>query len=152
MSDVHTAAAQADALYSEVLESGTVWTLRDAGGFPAPMNGDGQRSMPFWSLRSRVERVIAAVPAYASFEVVDCRMRNGGGTGFPAWPTTGSTWVSTGPDLARPDTTSHPPESSPPGPPEVKPESSRQVIVAGRRHCRRDYAPPPHPAAELRRR
>jgi hypothetical protein len=35
------------------------------------MSPDGQRSMPFWSLRSRVERVIATVPAYASFEVVE---------------------------------------------------------------------------------
>lgn len=70
MFDVSTAAAQAEAFYSEVLETGTVWTVRDAEGFPAPMTADGCRSMPFWSLRSRAERVRANVPAYRTFEVV----------------------------------------------------------------------------------
>ena len=27
--------------------------------------------MPFWSLRSRAERVVASVPAYAGFEIVE---------------------------------------------------------------------------------
>ena len=27
--------------------------------------------MPFWSLRSRAERVVSTVPAYAAFEVVE---------------------------------------------------------------------------------
>jgi hypothetical protein len=71
MSVVSTAAAQADAFYSEVLENRAVWTLRDAAGFPAPVTADGYRSMPFWSARSRVERVIATVPAYAAFEIVE---------------------------------------------------------------------------------
>ena len=48
-----------------------MWGIRDSGGFPAPLNGDGQRAMPFWSLRSRAERVVSAVPAYADFEVVE---------------------------------------------------------------------------------
>lgn len=61
-------AAQAAAFYEEVLEHGQVWAVRDAGGFPAPLNGDGQRSMPFWSSRSRAEKVIANVPAYRDFE------------------------------------------------------------------------------------
>lgn len=60
-------AALADAFYRGVVESRAVWTLRDAGGFPTP-HGDGGRSMPFWSSRSRVERIIANVPAYSSFE------------------------------------------------------------------------------------
>ena len=71
MFTVCAAAARADAFYSEVRDTETIWTLRDAGGLPAPMSPDGQRSMPFWSLRSRVERVIATVPAYSSFEVVE---------------------------------------------------------------------------------
>ncbi|MBT2568096.1 DUF2750 domain-containing protein [Arthrobacter sp. ISL-85] len=64
-------AAQAAAFYSEILKNGQVWTIRDSGGIPAPLNGDGDRSMPFWSLRSRAEKVIANVPAYADFEPVE---------------------------------------------------------------------------------
>ena len=61
-------AAQAAAFYKEILNYGEVWAIRDTGGIPAPMNGDGRRSMPFWSLRSRAEKVIANVPAYSDFE------------------------------------------------------------------------------------
>lgn len=60
-------AAQADAFYREILREGEVWGIQDSGGFPAPENMAGQRAMPFWSLRSRAERVIAAVDAYADF-------------------------------------------------------------------------------------
>jgi Protein of unknown function (DUF2750) len=68
---VSTAAAQADAFYSEVLRTGSVWTVRDAEGFPAPMTAEGYRSMPLWSLRSRAERIVATVPSYRTFEVVE---------------------------------------------------------------------------------
>jgi len=61
-------AAQAAAFYKEILKNSQVWTIRDTGGIPAPLNGDGDRSMPFWSLRNRAEKVIANVPAYADFE------------------------------------------------------------------------------------
>ena len=62
-------AAQADAFYSEAVEGLAVWGIRDAGGFPAPETPEG-RAMPFWSLRSRAERIVAGVPAYSDFEVV----------------------------------------------------------------------------------
>jgi hypothetical protein len=61
-------AAQTAAFYEEVIENGQVWTVRDSGGVPAPRNGDGVRSMPFWSLRGRAGKVIATVPAYGGFE------------------------------------------------------------------------------------
>ena len=64
-----TSAAQADAFYREALESPTVWAIRDSVGFPAPEGSDG-RSMPFWSRKSRAERVVASVPAYGGFEIV----------------------------------------------------------------------------------
>lgn len=64
-------AAQSDAFYREALEAGSVWTVRDASGTPAPENGDGQRAMPFWSSRSRVDKIIATVPAYAGFEPIE---------------------------------------------------------------------------------
>jgi hypothetical protein len=66
---VSTSAAQADAFYREALDHRTIWTIRDPAGFPAP-EGSGERSMPFWSLRSRAERVVSSVPAYEGFEVV----------------------------------------------------------------------------------
>lgn len=62
-------AAQADAFYREVVVHSTVWGVRDADGFPAPETPEG-RAMPFWSLRSRAEGIVAKVPAYAGFEVV----------------------------------------------------------------------------------
>ena len=40
------AASQAAAFYRDVAETGRVWTIRDAGGFPAPVGGSGQRSQP----------------------------------------------------------------------------------------------------------
>ena len=44
-----------------------MWTIEDDGGVPAPEGTDGRRSIPFWSRLSRVERIIATVPAYAQF-------------------------------------------------------------------------------------
>jgi hypothetical protein len=69
MGIVSTSAAHADAFYREVIEHGTVWSIKDSDGFPAPQTSDG-RSMPFWSLKSRAERVVGNVPAYSDFEVV----------------------------------------------------------------------------------
>lgn len=66
-----TAAAQADAFYKEYLAGGLVFTVRDDGGFPAPKNGSGARAMPFWSKRSRAEKVIENVQAYSQMTVVE---------------------------------------------------------------------------------
>ncbi|MEA5453865.1 DUF2750 domain-containing protein [Sinomonas sp. JGH33] len=63
-------AAQAAVFYKEILKNGQVWGIRDSGGIPALLNSDGDRSMPFWSLQSRAEKVIANVPAYRAFEPV----------------------------------------------------------------------------------
>lgn len=41
--------------------------LRTRAGFPRRSISDGQRAMPFWSLRSRAERVISTVDAYVDF-------------------------------------------------------------------------------------
>ena len=61
-------ASQAAAFYREVSASRILWTIRDESGFPAPLKPDGKRSMPFWSSRRRVERVITTVSAYSGFE------------------------------------------------------------------------------------
>lgn len=47
-----------------------MWGIRDEEGFPAPQTPNG-RAMPFWSKRSRAERVIAEVPTYARFNTVE---------------------------------------------------------------------------------
>lgn len=60
-----TSSAQAAAFYTEALREGAVWTVRDEAGFPAPMNSEGVRAHPFWSLRSRVDRVVEHVADYA---------------------------------------------------------------------------------------
>jgi len=62
------AASQAAAFYRQVAADGKVWTVCDAGGYPAPMNSQGRRSMPFWSSLSRVQKIISSVPAYSGFE------------------------------------------------------------------------------------
>jgi hypothetical protein len=65
-----TSSAQAAAFYREVIREGAVWGVRDDGGFPAPLNSEGDRVMPFWSLQSRAEKVIQNVPAYGGFTAV----------------------------------------------------------------------------------
>ena len=65
------AASQASAFYREVARAGAVWTVRDRGGFPAPMNGEGKRAQPFWSSRGRAEKVIESVAAYSGFTPVE---------------------------------------------------------------------------------
>jgi hypothetical protein len=61
------AASQAWAFYREVAAKRMVWTVRDEGGFPALLTSSGKRAQPFWSSRSRVERIIRSVPAYSGF-------------------------------------------------------------------------------------
>ncbi|PYI66323.1 DUF2750 domain-containing protein [Arthrobacter livingstonensis] len=63
-------AAHASAFYDEVLGYRTVWAISDVNGYPAPRNGDGHRSMPFWSAKSRAERITASLDAYKEFSVV----------------------------------------------------------------------------------
>lgn len=61
-------ASHAHAFYRQVAKEKKVWTIKDAGGFPAPKNRDGIRVQPFWSSVSRIQRIKEKAPAYASFE------------------------------------------------------------------------------------
>lgn len=65
------AAAQADAFYKEALDGEFVFTVRDDGGSPAPTNSSGQRAMPFWSKRSRAQKIIDNVEAYGGMRVIE---------------------------------------------------------------------------------
>lgn len=69
MGAVSTSAVQAATSYEEALREQSVWAIRDSAGYPAPLNADGERAQPFWSLRSRAERILTQVPAYAGFVV-----------------------------------------------------------------------------------
>jgi len=62
------ASSQAWAFYRDVAKNRVVWTIRDEGGFPAPKASEGRRTQPFWSTRSRAEKIIKTVPAYVGFE------------------------------------------------------------------------------------
>lgn len=59
--------AQYHVFIKELLENKTVWTLKDEQGFPSSTNLSGETVIPFWSLKSRVEKVITTVPAYSKF-------------------------------------------------------------------------------------
>lgn len=69
--DVSVAAAQADAFYRELIAAELVYGVRDDGGFPAPMTSSGERAMPFWSKRSRAQRIIDNVEAYGGMTIVE---------------------------------------------------------------------------------
>jgi hypothetical protein len=62
-------AASSARFFIEAILDGALWTVRDADGIPTPVNADGERAMPFWSLRSRAEGVRGTSPEYRSFEV-----------------------------------------------------------------------------------
>ena len=62
MAAMSASAAHADAFYAEVLRDGQVWAIRDADGFPAPETD--RRAMPFWSSRSRAEKITEHVDAF----------------------------------------------------------------------------------------
>ena len=65
------ASSQATSFYREVARTGRVWTVRDDGGHPAPLNSRGVRAQPFWSSLGRVERIIKGVPDYGGFRPVE---------------------------------------------------------------------------------
>ena len=62
--------AHRSAFRREVTKEGRVFAIRDADGYPAPVDTDGHRAVPFWSKPTRAQRVVAHVDAYRGFEVV----------------------------------------------------------------------------------
>ena len=64
-------ASQASSFYKEVAINLMVWTVKDGGGFPAPINSEGKRVQPFWSSLSRAQNIIKNVSAYSKFEPVE---------------------------------------------------------------------------------
>jgi hypothetical protein len=71
-------ASQAAAWRTDVRATGRLWTVEDDDGIPAPIKAEGRRAMPFWSTRSRVEKIIASVPAYANFRPVEVSLKEFG--------------------------------------------------------------------------
>jgi len=62
------AALHASAFYAEVARQRAVFTLLEEGSFPVLRMGEGE-VVPFWSTRSRAERVRQEHPKYANYEV-----------------------------------------------------------------------------------
>ncbi|MEH7014466.1 DUF2750 domain-containing protein [Neobacillus niacini] len=56
------------AFINEIIKYRKVWTIKDEGGIPTSTNIDREESMPFWSLKSRAQKIIENVPAYSEFQ------------------------------------------------------------------------------------
>ena len=65
------AAPQPTDFFREVADSLVLWTVRDEGGFPAPLNAAGRRTQPFWSSHARVNDVIEELSDTAAFIPVE---------------------------------------------------------------------------------
>lgn len=61
------AAAQYENFIKEILEFKKVWTVKDEKGFPSSTNPNGETALPFWSKKSRAEKIIESVPVYENF-------------------------------------------------------------------------------------
>lgn len=62
-------AAQAAAFFRDVVRTGRLWTIRDEGGYPAPLTSGGHRAQPFWSTEARARRIIKTASAYSDFDL-----------------------------------------------------------------------------------
>jgi hypothetical protein len=92
-------ALEAAAFYRNVATHRRLWTLRDAGGFPAPRTASGQRAQPFWSTRTLAEWFMQTVPAYRGLEVVEVTWEEFRERWIPGFATAG---VSIGADWTGP--------------------------------------------------
>lgn len=59
---------QYHAFIKEILEHKKVWSVKDEQGFTSSTNPNGETTIPFWSLKSRAEKIIKTVPAYSKFQ------------------------------------------------------------------------------------
>src|SRR4051812_708776 len=62
--------AHRSAFRREAAQEGRVFSIKDDSGFPAPADGEGRRSVPFWSKPTRAQRIVQHVEAFHGFEVV----------------------------------------------------------------------------------
>ena len=62
-----SSAAQQALFFKEIHRKKSVWTVRDTQGFPAPLTGETQRVMSFWSTKSSAQKIIDTVDAYRGF-------------------------------------------------------------------------------------
>ena len=62
------ATEQWSAFINEIIKHRKIWTISDEVGIPTSTNIDGETSMPFWSLKSRAEKILGKVPDYNGFQ------------------------------------------------------------------------------------
>ena len=56
-----------ESIYKRNYHKWDCYTVSDEEGIPTSTNMDGDTSMPFWSLKSRAEKIIESIPAYSGF-------------------------------------------------------------------------------------
>lgn len=66
-------ALQWSAFIKEIIKHRKVWTIKDDGGIPTSTNIDGETSVPFWSIKSKAEKIIEKVPAYSGFHLYEIK-------------------------------------------------------------------------------
>jgi hypothetical protein len=53
---VSVSGAQAAAFFREIVQTHTVWWVRDEGGSPTPVASSGRPAFPYWSSETRAQR------------------------------------------------------------------------------------------------
>src|SRR3954462_14771969 len=52
----------------DICRTKVLWSIKDAGGFPAPRDAHGTRGMPFWSSIEVAKAFVSKTGAYSAFK------------------------------------------------------------------------------------
>ncbi len=64
------AAMHAHKFYKEVAKNNFVWSIGSPEGMPITVMSNGCRVFPLWSSKTRVEKIITAVPGFAQCTIM----------------------------------------------------------------------------------
>lgn len=70
------ASAQYHAFIQGIVVHKKVWTLKDDEGSPTSTNLNGETVLPFWSLESKVVKIIKNVHAYRDFQPYEIKLED----------------------------------------------------------------------------
>lgn len=65
-----TAGTQAQAFFTEVAETGDVWSLGNGQSMFVVLSASGARVFPLWSSRRRAQRILETAPGYTGCKVL----------------------------------------------------------------------------------
>ncbi|MTH55358.1 DUF2750 domain-containing protein [Bacillus mangrovi] len=60
---------EGSAFFDEAVQQQKVWTIAIDEGIPIAENSEGDSIMPFWSTKTKAEKIINIVPAYRNYQV-----------------------------------------------------------------------------------